>query len=102
MAQPAVEPFRGTAAPSAVDPAVRAVAEAMAHRDGYRYPRSPGAMKNFLPLAEVAVAALRRFEAATGQRRVLGDGDARLVAPTRTLVLELVDRADDGWSRTGW
>jgi hypothetical protein len=48
---------------SDVDPTVRAVAEAMAKRDGFRFPATAGVLKNFLPLAEVAVAEVRRLDA---------------------------------------
>jgi len=48
---------------SNVDPTVRAVAEAMARRDGFRFPAAAGVLKNFRPLAEVAVAEVRRLDA---------------------------------------
>jgi hypothetical protein len=71
---------------SDVDPTVRAVAEAMARRDGFAVPAAAGVIKNFLPLAEVAVAEVRRLDAPVDPLsapidRVLADQASRRAEP---------------------
>ena len=83
---------------SGVDPVVQAVAEAMARRDGFRFPASAWAMNNFLPLAEVAVSEVRRLAADPRPQPVASPVSGGQASNAPVLVLQLLKRSREDWT----